>query len=98
MSRQLVCECQRNEDCEEQNSRENEHLSQPAAVLHVHKKQNYQQHLDDGNRKSGNGVKCAEVNVGHTGRECGETKKRDKDSDVGFHRDNVLGHQWPPPA
>ena len=63
MPRQFVRERQRNQDSEEQNSREDENLRKAAAVLYVHEKQNHQKHLHDGNGQSHNGVKCAEVNV-----------------------------------
>jgi hypothetical protein len=92
MPRQFVRKRQRNQDSEEQNSREDENFRKAAAVLYMHKEQNDQKHLHNGNRQSRNGVKCAQVDVGDSGSERRKQEKRNEDSDVDPQRNNVLGH------
>jgi hypothetical protein len=92
VSRQYVRQRQRNQDSEEQNSREDENFGKAAAVLYVHKKQNDQKHLHNGNGQSRNGVKRAEVNICDSGSERREQKKRNEDPDVDSQGNNVFGH------
>src|ERR1700734_1726373 len=87
VARQFVRKCKGNEDCQEQHACEDETLDEPAAVLYVHEKQNYQKHLYDCNGQSRDGVKRAEVNIGHARSERGEAEKRDENSKVKLYRD-----------
>lgn len=92
MPRQFVRQRQGNQDSEEQNSREDENFRKPAAVLYVHKKQNHQKHLHNGNGQRRNGVKRSQVNVCDSGSERREQQERNEDSDVDSQGNDVLGH------
>ena len=86
------------QDREKEKSRNDHDLRQPAAVFHMHKEENHEQGFRDGDRQRDHGVQFrAQVNKRRASGQRGKAQQRNENADVGFHRDDMFGHQWPPP-